>query len=326
MKNICKLCGTEFEGTTCPVCGTETEIVGMKSNREIKKKRSKKPLVLSLGLILLAAGVLGYRHIPLHMEENSQVDSENEIKESVQRVINLIDSIEEQDDNTLDDLLKQIQSEYNALTKEDKSYVSNYDDYKDAYDKNIAKEFDEKVLSVVITTYSETVGIVNSLRVEYNDMTENQKQGVKNLEYLDTYEARLDELKAEEAEELAEAEAKKAEAEKIASLWEVVNNFREFNGKWGDFGAHINSYQGEIESAIKASIDLSDYFQGAPNDLTMWASSFTYTYGGDISSAWTYVTFEGILTTGEEGWLSGEIVVQNGEFVYTGIWTSQDLQ
>lgn len=41
-----------------------------------------------------------------------------------------------------------------------------------------------------------------------------------------------------------------------------------FEGTWGDFGSHVNQYQGMVETAIKNSISLSDYF-GDVNNVYM---------------------------------------------------------
>ena len=39
----------------------------------------------------------------------------------------------------------------------------------------------------------------------------------------------------------------------------ALNNIEE-KELWGDFGVHVNKYQGMVEAAIRSSISLSDYF------------------------------------------------------------------
>lgn len=336
MKNICKLCGTHLDGTedVCPLCGTpldddvslEPEIQPSVTSK--KRRRKLVPILIVIIAIIIGGslGHLGYNYISEQEAKKEEAAEEQALKDAAQTVVNLIDSIEDQDDSTIDELLREIQLAYNSLSKEEKSYVSNYSVYKDAYDKNVAKKFDQKVVSVSITTYEETSKLINSLKEEYNNMTESQHNYVTSLHHIDTYQERLEEVKEEEAEQ-SQREAQAQEEQKaIDGLWDLVRNFKEFNGKWGDFGAHINSYQGQIESAIKASINLSDYFQGAPNDLKMRADSFTYTYGGEIESAWTYISFEGTLRSGEAGWLSGQIVIEGGKVIFTEVFTSEELQ
>lgn len=43
-------------------------------------------------------------------------------------------------------------------------------------------------------------------------------------------------------------------------ILEMFDNLIFYEGTWGDFGSHVNEYQGMVESAIKNSISLSDYF------------------------------------------------------------------
>lgn len=350
MMNKCKLCGAEMvEGeVTCPVCGYENvEVVeelekdvkptrkarkAKKEKQKVRKKRhSKKPLIIILVLVVLGTGsYFTYNSVVSNIEEKESIEKEEELKASSQRVINLIDSIEEQDAKTLEDLLKEIQKEYNALTKEQKEYVTNYDKYQEAYDTFVANELDERIRDVEITDVDVTRKLIEGLREEYEGMTDKQKHKVKYIDYLDAYENAVNEkeqIELEEAEKIRKKEeAEAAEAQKIDNLSKLIRTFPEFNGKWGDFGAHIDSNQGMIETAIKNAIDLSDYFQGAPNDLDMWVDPFTYTYGGDIYSAWTYVSFTGTMKNGNEGFLSGQIVVNtNGDLVFTEIFIYDDV-
>ena len=47
-------------------------------------------------------------------------------------------------------------------------------------------------------------------------------------------------------------------------------NLVEYEGVWGDFGSHVDKYQGMVESVIKSHISLSDYFGGDVNEVYMY--------------------------------------------------------
>lgn len=51
-------------------------------------------------------------------------------------------------------------------------------------------------------------------------------------------------------------------SKKIADMFA---NFRSFDSVWGDFGAHVNEYQGMVESTINSFISMSDYFGDVDN-------------------------------------------------------------
>lgn len=64
----------------------------------------------------------------------------------------------------------------------------------------------------------------------------------------------------------------KAQSEQNSSneIVDMFANLQEYEGDWGDFGSHVSKYQGMVESAIKSSISLSDYFGGDVNGVYMY--------------------------------------------------------
>lgn len=73
---------------------------------------------------------------------------------------------------------------------------------------------------------------------------------------------------------------------------DLIMNFQGFSGVWGDFGAHVDTYQGMIEDAVKSTISLSDYFGGDVNDVYLYADGFQWD-GINIKDAGCLLTFEG---------------------------------
>lgn len=156
---------------------------------------------------------------------------------------------------------------------------------------------------------------LNLIQMSYHSLTKEQQKLVENAHKLDEYE-KVIQTRIREKEQKEKLENQKAEQEQLLDeqkneIKGLIYNFHEFAGKWGDFGIHINKYQGLIESAIKSKISLADYFSGAPNNLDMYASSFQWD-GENINTAGCSVSFDGILLeTGEYGTLAGSIIVNN---------------
>ena len=46
---------------------------------------------------------------------------------------------------------------------------------------------------------------------------------------------------------------------------ELFENLDFYDGSWGEFGAHVNKYQGMVKAIINSSISLSDYFGDGPS-------------------------------------------------------------
>ena len=82
---------------------------------------------------------------------------------------------------------------------------------------------------------------------------------------MEEYEQLVQTKKAEEEEKKAKEQEAQAQKTKVLETFE---NLKSYDGVWGDFGAHVNQYQGMVESAIKNSISLSDYF-GDVNNVSM---------------------------------------------------------
>lgn len=105
---------------------------------------------------------------------------------------------------------------------------------------------------------------VQTVRNAYNQLSEEEKKQVTNEKNLSKYEKIVKKkLKAKkEAEARARAKAReKAEKQKLVAA--TLSNLQEFEGWWGEFGAHVNKYQGMIEAAVKAKIKVGDYFDDA---------------------------------------------------------------
>lgn len=73
-------------------------------------------------------------------------------------------------------------------------------------------------------------------------------------------------------------ENKKSEEQKVKSqenqptqnmILETFANLSFYEDTWGNFGAHVNPYQGMVESAINNAISLSNYFGGDVDGLYM---------------------------------------------------------
>lgn len=80
-----------------------------------------------------------------------------------------------------------------------------------------------------------------------------------------------DKLNEQEKGIIAEKDSKtQAKQDSSDEIVEMYDNLQEYEGTWGDFGSHVDKYQGMVESAIKSSISLSDYFGGDVNEVYMY--------------------------------------------------------
>ena len=88
-------------------------------------------------------------------------------------------------------------------------------------------------------------------------------------------------------------------------ILEMFDNLIFYEGTWGDFGSHVNEYQGLVESAIKNSISLSDYFgdvNGTYMILEKRISNDDVLENGPSATNQLYtITFEGPSVTGTGG-------------------------
>ena len=81
----------------------------------------------------------------------------------------------------------------------------------------------------------------------------------------------VDKSNEQENGNIAYEEAKaQSEQNGDSEIVDMFDNLQEYEGVWGDFGSHVNKYQGMVESAIKTSISLSDYFGGDVNEVYMY--------------------------------------------------------
>ena len=67
----------------------------------------------------------------------------------------------------------------------------------------------------------------------------------------------------------AEETQVKEKTEKRNEIEELFSTPRDYIGLWGDFGGHVDKYQGMIETAIKSAGSLSNYFGGDVNEVYM---------------------------------------------------------
>lgn len=281
----CEECGAKLQDNEsfCSECGakySENLIADDKeevesNNGEVESnnggKKRKKTLIVVIAVALVAIiGVLGYFVVYPKVMDYLQ---DKEDQKAAQKVIHLIDSLDEKKitaDSEKD--LDHIKTEYDALSKKQKKLVDNYDDLKDAY-KRLEEVQDQKVADSIVTAIDEidkdslTAGdtSVQAVRDKYNELSEAQKKLVKNITTLEEYE-QLVQTKKEEAE-AQKAKEQETQAQK-AKVLEAFENLKFYEGVWGDFGAHVNQYQGMVESAIKNSISLSNYF-GDVNNVYM---------------------------------------------------------
>lgn len=283
----CKQCRAQLDDDEifCTACGAKyEENESIPNADEVKNKKSEKPnkskkKAVILGVIaicIIAIGTLGYFVISPQVTQYIQ---EQENQEKAERVINLINSVTS-GEITLDSEkdLDSAKTEYNSLTDEQKSLVDNYDKLKEAYvtldGLKIEQENQEKAQGVIdaieavdSASLTDSDTSVQSIREQYDSLTDDQKKLVTNADKLTEYENIVQQKKEQKAEEEAQAEAENSSRNEINDMFA---NLLEYEGVWGDFGSHVNSYQGMVESAIKSSVSLSDYFDGDVNEVYMY--------------------------------------------------------
>lgn len=246
------------------------------STEQKKSKKSKNIIVIIIliaipillaGLILLGILVA----VPLTVW---QVDSAKNNK-AAKEVVAMIEDIGDENITTdFEDELAAIKAEYDKLTDKQKKLVKNYDLLEAAFEKlkieqteavprGIVEEIN-KIKPSELTAEDTTVA---ELLKKYNGLTDEQKKLVENIDLLNEYKNIVD-------EKIAVKEKGK----------DLVENFVGFDGKWGNFGIHVNEHQGLLEAVIKSDREnfyFQDHFKGAPNNLDMYVSTFET----DISDA-----------------------------------------
>lgn len=266
----CEECGAKLQDDErfCSECGakcSEKSIIGDKQEviSDNGREKKKQVVVLSVVVLVIAIGILGYFVIyPKVMDYLHDKENQKE----AQRVINLIDSLEDKKitaDSESD--LDKIRLEYDSLTKEQKDLVSNYFVLANAYkkvetakDQKIANEIVSAIEKIDKNTLTASDTSLKVLRDKYNQLSDSQKELVTNINKLEEFEQIVQDKKAEEQE---------LQAQKNTVL-ETFENLKFFEGTWGEFGSHVNQYQGMVETAIKNAISLSDYF-GDVNNVYM---------------------------------------------------------
>lgn len=274
----CEECGAKLQDNEsfCSECGakcSENLIANDKgeveSNSGGNKRKKTGVVVLAVALVAII-GVLGYFVVYPKVMDDLQ---DKEDQKAAQKVIHLIDSLDEKKitaDSEKD--LDHIKTEYDALSKNQKKLVSNYDELKGAY-KRLEEVQNQKAADSIVAAIDEidkdslAAGdtSVQAVKDKYNELSEAQKKLVTNINKLEEYEQLVQTKNAEE--EAKKAKEQEAQAQKTKVL-ETFENLKFYEGVWGDFGAHVNQYQGMVESAIKNSISLSNYF-GDVNNVYM---------------------------------------------------------
>lgn len=274
----CEECGAKLQDNEnfCSECGakcSENLIVDEKEEVEsnnVGKKRKRSLVIVIVVAVVAAISALGYFVVYPKVMDYLQ---DKEDQKAAQKVIKLIDSLDEKEiTEDSEKELDRIKKEYDALSKGQKKLVSNYDDLEDAY-KQLEEVQDQKAADGIIAaidgidkaslTAADTS--VQAVRDKYNELSEAQKKLVTNVSTLEEYEQLVQTKKAEE--DAKKAKEQETQAQK-AKVLETFENLKFYEGVWGDFGAHVNQYQGMVESAIKNSISLSSYF-GDVNNVYM---------------------------------------------------------
>lgn len=88
-------------------------------------------------------------------------------------------------------------------------------------------------------------------------------------------------------------------------ILEMFDNLIFYEGTWGGFGAHVNEYQGMVESTIKNSISLSEYFSDANSTYMILEKRVlnddVLENGQSATNQLYTITFEGPSVTGTGG-------------------------
>lgn len=248
MSKVCLNCGNKLDDDAkfCEKCGA-------KVNNSFWK-RHKSALIIMI-LVFVVAGLLGY--FVVYSNISNYLQSKENQKEA-DKVIAMIDSLNDEE-ITIDsgEKLEKIKDEYDSLTKEQKKLVTNYSNLKKAYEEfeavknqQIADQIIAAIDQIDPNNLTAEDTSVQELKDKYNSLSDAQKALVTNAGKLDEYGSLIQSKKDEEQE-------KQKKTDEILAMFA---NLQYYGGLWGDFGIHVNQYQGMVEAAIRSSISLSDYF------------------------------------------------------------------
>ncbi len=213
-------------------------------------------------------------------------------QEKAKSVIDAIKAVNPDSLTDTDTSIQEIRTEYERLTEEQKKLVTNLD--------KKAKSVIDAIKAVNPDSLTDTDTSIQEIRTEYERLTEEQKKLVTNLDKLEEYESIVQQKKEAKLAEVEEEQTREGKQQKLLNLFA---NLGEYKGMWGDFGAHVNEYQGMVESVIKSSISLSDYFDGDVNDVYMELrkvvdNDVALIYGANTTNQHYLIRFEGLNPNG----------------------------
>ncbi len=227
-------------------------------------KKSKGLKILFIIALALVIAVMTL--ISAFLVKNVLVKSRNE--KAAKSVITQIDDFSK-DGITIDDeaAIISAKANYDNLNNKQKSLVTNASVLEEAVttlqglkDKKLADELIAEINKIDKTALTHEDTTVNALIKKYDGLSDSQKALVTNYQFLLDCKDIVDQ----------KIEAKRIRDEGIA----LAENFEGFKGKWGDFGAHVNSYQGMIEEVIREDIDYKKIFSANVNSLEFNISRF----------------------------------------------------
>ncbi len=213
---------------------------------------------------------------------------------------------------TSENMIMTIKTEYDLLSDKQKVLVTNYpilqkslEELQSLKDKKVAEDLDSEIKRINKSTLSADNTSVATLIDKYDSLTESQKALVVNYDLLLEYKNIVDE--------------KITALEKKNAGIELAENFEGYEGKWGNFGAHKNVYQGMIEAALHNDVNYKKYFSTSANSLKFHVTRFeksSTVFGIGIC----YFHFRGNdKTYGYESTLYGEIIIKEDGSLYASV-------